>query len=220
MRYFIKLFLLCLNAIPLISHGQHAFSVRTAEAGSLPKGIRYEGRLKTAVLWKDSLGDNVVITSETGVYRSKKFKHENDGSDAELFAIHYLIQGDSAVKNWKVYDFISDCPVDIEAAFLKNTFRITDLNHNGIAEIWLMYKTVCHGDVSPCDMKIIMYEGKQKFAMRGQNRVLEGKDSAGIMHYLGGEYTIDRAFATGPPEFLAYAKTLWEENMMQRWSEE
>jgi hypothetical protein len=60
------------------------------------------------------------------------------------------------------------------ASFVKNTFKINDLDHNGIAEIWLMYKIVCHGDVSPCEMKIIIYEEKQKIAMRGENKVQIG----------------------------------------------
>ena len=82
-----------------------------------------------------------------------------------------IFQNNQVIQTWKVYDYIDDCPVDIVASFVKNTFKITDLDNNGVAEIWLMYKTVCHGDVSPSEMKIIMYQGNQKFAMRGENKV-------------------------------------------------
>ncbi len=185
----------------------------------LPKGIKYEGKIKTAVRWVDSLGDNIAILTETGIYQSKKFKHENDGNDAELFTYHYLVKGASAFQTWRVYDFISDCPVDIEAKFIKNSFQVTDLNQDGVGEIWIMYKTVCHGDVSPCDMKIIMYQGQQKFAIRGQNKVFEGTDNKGTKHYGGGEYKYDKAFADGPKEFLEFAKILWDKNIMQAWGE-
>ena len=73
-----------------------------------------------------------------------------------------------------------------------------------------MYKTVCHGDVSPCDMKIIMYHGLQKFAMRGQNRV-----QVSDTDFVGGDYKFDKAFIEGPTEFKNFAKSLWNKNIMQ-----
>jgi hypothetical protein len=215
-----KLFILVLKVFfSLTVFGQGQFSVKPLELTKLPKGIKYEGKIKTAIRWIDSLGDNIAILTETGIYQSKKFKHENDGSDAELFTYHYLVKGDSAFQTWRVYDFISDCPVDIEAKFITNSFQVTDLNHDGVGEIWIMYKTVCHGDVSPCDMKVIMYQGKQKFAMRGQNKVFEGTDDKGTKHYSGGDYKYDKAFADGPKEFLEFAKKLWDKNIMQTWGE-
>lgn len=199
--------------------GQGQIPVNQLDLTKLPKGINYEGKIITAVRWTDSLGDNIIILTETGIYQSKKFKHETDGRDAELFAYHYIIKSDSAVQTWRIYDFISDCPVDIEAKFIKNSFQVTDLNKDGVSEIWVMYKIVCQGDVSPCDMKIIMYQGQQKFAMRGQNKVLLGKDENGKNHYIGGDYKYDKAFAEGPKEFLEFAKKMWDKNIMQTWEE-
>jgi len=204
----------------LTTRGQGRISITQLDLKTLPKGINYEGKIKNAVRWKDNSGDNIVITSETGNYLNKKVVHENEGVDAELFAYHFLFINDSAVQTWKVRDYIFDCPVDITAKFVKNAFQVTDLNNDGVAEIWLMYKTVCHGDVSPFNMKIIMYQGQQKYAMRGQNKVSEGTDEKGFEHFLGGEYTYDPAFANGPKEFLAFAKKLWEKNIMENWEEE
>lgn len=194
---------------------QGQISVTSLNIAKLPKVIKHEGKIKTAVRWTDSLGDNIVLLTETGVHQSKKFKHENGGGDAELFAYHFMIKDERVTQVWRVYDFISDCPVDIEASFIKNTFQVTDLDSNGVAEIWLMYKTACHGDVSPCDMKIIMYQGQQKFAVRGQTKVFGGTDDKGNEHYMGGTYTFDKAFAAGPKAFLAFAKNLWDKNIMQ-----
>lgn len=180
--------------------------------------IKYEGFIKNAVRWKDNLGDNIVITTETGYDINKKFKHEfDDSSDAELFAYHYIISGNDAKQTWKVYDYISDCPVDLVASFVKNTFKITDLNQNGIAEIWLMYKTVCHGDVSPSDMKIIMYEGNQKYAMRGENKVQVGVDDKGKKEFEGGEFKFDENFKKAPKVFKDYAQKLWNANLIEKW---
>lgn len=204
---------------PLSMFGQSQLKVTNLEIKDLPLEIKYEGKIKNAIQWTDELGLNIVILSETGIYRSEKFIHENEGMDAELFGYHYLDADGMLIAVWKLYDFISDCPVDIEASFIKNTLQVTDLNEDKIAEVWLMYKTVCHGDVSPSDMKIIMYQGNQKYAMRGQNKVNAGTDENGKEIYIGGEYKFDKAFKTGPVEFKNFAIALWNKNIMQKWEE-
>lgn len=194
-------------------------TVEKIDSTQFPKSIKYEGYVKNAVRWKDKLGDNIVITTETGYHINEKFKHESDGSDAELFAYHYIISGNKVKRTWQVYDFISDCPVDLIASFVKNTFQVTDLNNNGIAEVWLMYKTVCHGDVSPSDMKIIMYEGNQKYAMRGENKVEIGILDNGEKQYLGGQYKFDENFKKGQKVFKEFAQKLWSENLIEKWED-
>ncbi|HYD90008.1 MAG TPA: hypothetical protein VEA37_00800, partial [Flavobacterium sp.] len=134
--------------------------------------------------------------------------------NAALYAYHYLLQADSFKLTWKVYDFIKACPVDIKANFIRNTFAVTDLNKNGDCEVWLMYKTVCQGDVSPSDMKIVMYENDKKYVVRGTNRVEYAEKQ-----YTGGEYKFDYAFTTGPEAFRQYAAKLWEKNIMEDWDQ-
>jgi len=209
-----------LSALTVVSFTVAHSQIKKLDVNNLPKDIKYEGKIIDAVRYTDGLGDNIVLTTETGIYQSKKFKHESDGSDAELFAYHYIIKNGAATPTWKVYDYISDCPVDIEASFVKDTFQVTDLDKDGTKEVWMMYKTVCHGDVSPCDMKVIMYEGTQKYALRGENKVAVGKNDNGEYQYIGGEYKADPAFANGPAAFLAFAKALWAKNIMQKWGEE
>ncbi|MFD2938624.1 M949_RS01915 family surface polysaccharide biosynthesis protein [Flavobacterium notoginsengisoli] len=192
-------------------------NVKKIDSTQFPESIKYEGFIKNAVRWKDKLGDNIVVTTETGYHINPKFEHESDGSDAELFAYHFIVSGNKAKQTWKVYDYIADCPVDIVASFVKDTFQVTDLNHNGIAEIWLMYKTICHGDVSPCDMKIIMYEETQKYAMRGENKVQVGVYDNGEKQFIGGKFKFDENFTNGPKVFKEFARKLWNENLMENW---
>ncbi|AWK04890.1 hypothetical protein HYN56_11885 [Flavobacterium crocinum] len=193
-------------------------NVEKIDSTQFPASIKYEGFIKNAVRWKDKLGDNIVITTETGYHINPKFKHEfDDSADAELFAYHFIVSGDKTKQAWRVYDYISDCPVDIVASFVKDTFQITDLNNDGIAEVWLMYKTVCHGDVSPCDMKIIMYEGAQKYAMRGENKVQVGVYDNGEKQFIGGKFKFDEKFTNGPKVFKEFARKLWNENIMEKW---
>ncbi|THU39764.1 hypothetical protein FAM09_11635 [Niastella caeni] len=197
--------------LPLANVAQGTIKVTDLDKSKIPAGIKYLGKLKNAIRWTDKLGDNILVTSETGIHNNPKFKHENDGSDVELYAGHYLV-GDSLQLTWKVYDFISDCMVDLEASFIKNTLQVTDLNNDGVGEVWLMYKTVCHGDVSPLTMKIIMYEGAQKFAMRGHNKV-----RVSATKFNGGDYKFDEAFNAGPKAFRDFALQLWNKNIMQVW---
>ena len=195
------------------AHGQNKINVINPDTTRLPEGIKFIGKIKAAVRWNDKVGDHIVITTETGETPSKSAPSENF-KDAELYAYHYLVGKDSTYLTWKVYDFVKECPLELEARFIKNTFQVTDLNNDGVAEVWLMYKTVCHIDVSPCEMKIIMYQGQQKFVMKGLNKV---KVTAN--EFFGGDYTFDKAFTDGPSVFRDFAKKLWDDNIMQTWEE-
>ncbi|MGQ7947594.1 M949_RS01915 family surface polysaccharide biosynthesis protein [Flavobacterium sp. WC2509] len=190
--------------------GQNKIAVTEIDINKIPKEIKYNGKVKNAITWNDKLGENFVLTCETGEFKTKN--SENDFRDSEIYAYHYIRYKSVIKQNWKIYDFVKDCSLDIEASFLKNTLTITDLNNDGIGEIWIMYKTACTGDVSPCEMKIIMYQEKQKLAMRGQNRV-----KVSDKEYDGGKYTFDKAFNEAPNYYRDYAKRLWNKNVNQKW---
>ncbi|QIK61204.1 hypothetical protein G7050_15705 [Dysgonomonas sp. HDW5A] len=181
---------------------------------SLPKELVYEGKVKEAINWADKEGKHIAFITETGIYVSEKFGHDNDGADAEIFAYHYLFneKTDRHELKWKIYDYISDCPVDIAANFIENTFKVTDLDNNGIHEVWVMYQKVCHGDVSPFEMKVIMYEGNTKYAMRGENKIQLSDNES-----FGGEYKFDNNFTKGKNVFREYARKIWSDNIMVKW---
>ena len=191
----------------LFSQNKIVFS--KIDTSDISKKVKLEGKIKNAIRWKDNLGDNIILTTETGEYLSRLVK-DSDYRDAELYAHHYINKAEKLIQTWKVYDFEKGCPLDIQARFIKNTLQVTDLNNNGVGEAWLMYKTVCHGDVSPSNMKIIMYEGQQKFAMRGQNKVKLSEAD-----FEGGEFTFDKAFTSGPKTFRDFAIALWNKNIME-----
>lgn len=201
--FFTLIYLMTMSAL-----GQTSIKLTRIDKAKLPAvitGEKHGGIIKDAVQWTDVQGVHLLISSETGVYQNEG----EGGSSAELFAWHYIVNKDAAELTWKVTDFIKDCPVDIETHFLPGTFTVTDLNKDGITEIWLMYVTVCHGDVSPMDMKIIMYEGSQKFAMRGQNKIRFSPNE-----FMGGEYKFDEAFSKGPATFRAFAKKMWNKHIL------
>lgn len=181
------------------------------DKSAVPHSVKYLGKIINAVKYTDVEGEHLVITTETGEQRSKD-SEDDTYRDAALYAYCFNIKNGTPLLYWQVRDFVKECPVDIKANFVPNTFAVTDLNKDNKAEVWLMYKTVCHGDVSPSNMKIIMYEGNKKYAVRGTTKVkISDKD------YGGGEYTFDNAFTSGPQPFRDYALQLWKKNLMETW---
>jgi hypothetical protein len=187
------------------------FKVTKLDKNAVPKNIQYNGNIVQAVRWIDKTGDNIVILTATDKTPSKG---PMGGRDAALYAYHYLVSGDSIKQTWKVYDYVEDCDVDIDLYFLDKTFAVTDLNKDGKAEVWIMYKNSCRGDVSPAPMKIIMYQDGKKFAVRGTNKVQHSAN-----YYDGGEFRFDDAFKTAPAEFRKYAERLWKQHEVETWKQ-
>jgi hypothetical protein len=202
----IRLFLLFFL---LSNFSQAQVKTKKIDKTKVPTTIQYTGSLKEAVTWIDNTGTHYVVTAEIGPVASKL---EPDSQDAALYAYHYLLVADTLQLIWKVSDFIKSCPVDIKASFVKNTFTVTDLNNDKQSEVWLMYQTACRGDVSPSSMKIVMYEGSQKYAARGTTKVQVAEKE-----YEGGSYTFDAAFNNAPEVFKSYAKGLWKKNILETW---
>lgn len=189
------------------------FKLTKLDKNSIPKTIQYTGNIFQTVRWTDNTGDNIVILTVTDKTQSKNLP--DDGySDRALYAYHYLVSGDNIKQTWRVYDYVKECPVDMFLNFVDKTFAVTDLNKDGNAEVWIMYKVSCQGDASPIPMKIIMYQDNKKFAVRGTTRV---KVSA--TDFMGGEYFFDEAFKNTPAEFRQYAEKLWKQNKNETWGQ-
>ena len=187
------------------------FKVTKLDKNSIPKDIQYTGNIVQAVRWIDNTGNNIVILTATDKTQSKNAPDEGY-SDGALYAYHYLVSGDSIKQTWKVYDYVKECPVDMFLYFVDKTFGVTDLNKDGKAEVWMMYKVSCQGDVSPIPMKIIMYQDNKKFAVRGTTRTSANE-------YMGGEFTFDDAFKNAPVEFRQYAEKLWKQHKVETWKQ-
>ena len=204
------LFFLAVCLVTPVLFAQNMQLVKLSKS-ELPKGVSYKGKLQQAVRWIDESGVNLVLTSETGETPNASADSE-DYRDASLYAYHFLLFEDSIAQTWKVSDYVKECPLDIVLNFIENTFQVTDLDNDGTGEVWLMYKIDCVSDVSPIGMKVIMYEGTQKFAMRGENIVEPSKGS-----FMGGDYKFDKAFNEGPASFREFAKKLWKANIKNKW---
>lgn len=103
--------------ICLTSSGQ-LFHETYLREDQLPGRFSFEGVMKTAVKWTDEEGEHILITAESGVHPGKG-ENKDVYRGAELYACHFISRGGSYSQTWKVFDFIKECPLDIEAIFIK-----------------------------------------------------------------------------------------------------
>ena len=185
--------------------------VNKIDSTKLPKTIKFAGQITNSAKWTDSFGTHYVLTTETGEYFSKD-QEDNEFRNAELFVYHYVIKNDSLKLVWKIYDHNKNCEFDVFTKFIDKAFKVTDLDKNGIAEVWVMYENQCTSDVSPAPTKIIMYEGNKKYAIRGENKVRVSEKAI-----FGGQYSLDENFKKGNPLFRQFGIALWEKNILKKW---
>jgi hypothetical protein len=187
-----------LSLLALPAHAQ--LSSIPLAPGAVPASLKRTGRVVQALRYTDRTGTYTVLATEAGP-AVPPGKTAEDGQRADLYAYQYPAAGAVA---WQVHDFVADCPLDLHARFRPQGLTVTDLDRNGTAEVWLVYRTTCRGDVSPSTQKIIMHEGPRKYAVRGTCRIRVGPGQ-----YDGGTYSLDAALQAAPAVFRQHAAQLW-----------
>ena len=105
--------------------------------------------------WTDGEGEHRLVLSRS----------ESRG-DLDLYGQHFLRGVDGKwTALWQVHDFVHACEVDSTAEFFGD-IEVTDLDTDGIAETSFAYLVSCKGDISPHTLKLLMHEGKTKYAIR------------------------------------------------------
>lgn len=170
----------------------------------LPSDIKYQGNIVTGKKWSDKNGENILILTTTKEHSTGKKGFDNEYERAkELYGYQYVKKSEGWSQLWMINDFVKDCPLDLTLEFIGGSLTVTDLNNNGIAETTFLYKLACRGDVSPCDLKLMMHEGETKYAIRGTMKLfVDGR-------WWGGEMKVDKSFNDAPSGFLEYAKEQW-----------
>lgn len=192
-----------------VNHVEEKLNFSSVDSNFIKENFTYKGHIKESIKWNDIEGSHIVFTCETGEFLSKNNNEYGDQRDAELFCYHHIKKNSNYSQIWKIYDYSKNCEVDIITNFHKNSLEITDLNKNGIAEIWTMYNIACKGDVSPSILKLIMYEGNKKYKLEGTSRVELSEE-----YRYGGEIESILNFDK-QQLFLEYAKKKWTKNMKE-----
>lgn len=204
--YFILCFALCQSSVAQLL-------IKKLNQAELPQNIAFKGNFIAAIRFSDTGGDNIVVLSLT----NEKINNNHPSGDPAiykaLYAYRYKLYGNNSKQVWRIYDFVSECILSVNLNFVDQAFTITDLDKNGKAEIWIMYRISCRSDLSPSGMKIIMYEENKKYAARGSTQVSPSAETI-----IGGEFIFDSSFKNGPALFRDYAIKLWEKNRKENFS--
>lgn len=133
----------------------------------IPANISFKGTsFYTAYKWYDKTGNNIMVLSTSSVSANNKEIGETENT-IELFArLINLKDPNKPAIVWDMYDAEKKCIFDITCEFVD--YNVTDLDNDSVKEVMIMYKLCCRSDVSPATMKLIMREGKTKYALRGK----------------------------------------------------
>lgn len=123
----------------------------------LPPFVDFTGEDSDTLTWVDGQGVHLLLLEQ-----SRAVWNEEEGTTSKsIQATHWLMKDGRHKKTWSFEDGIKDCPVDVEAKFLTAP-RFTDLDKDGIYEVWLMVQKACKGDVSPSEVQVIMVDKENK----------------------------------------------------------
>jgi hypothetical protein len=196
------LFFLCAVLGVLLTAAEARADIPTQPVTDVPKGVDVKGKFVGGLRWNDRNGENWLILTETGEFKSPTQKRADSPDlvdhDAEIYAYLFTKTPAGFRQAWRIVDFNRNCQFDVSASFVQEATSVTDLDDDGVAEVWVLYRTACRSDVSPATMKLIMYEGANKYAMRGETKIGE----------YGGGMTPDAALKAAPV-FLKYAESKW-----------
>ena len=180
-------------------------------SGVLPAGVTVKDvagkedpkatfKVERILSWNEGNGANIAIFATT------EKSGQKDGDTWTSKALHvatYNVVGGKYTKLQTIIEAVQPCNVDLTAKFLETSIGLTNLDGDDKGELTFGYVTRCAGDMSPMSMKVLMLEGKDKHALRGQS-VLDLGD--GMVE--GGDYKVD--FKKAPKELVEYAKRVWE----------
>ncbi|MCL2041071.1 MAG: hypothetical protein FWG84_03405 [Bacteroidales bacterium] len=170
---------------------------------AIPAEAGYTGNLCEAYRYTDKTGDNMLILTETEVITWED--DEDFLSNKAIYAHRFLKKSNTWEEAWQFYHPVEECMNYPVAEFVRGALSVTDLDGDGVAEIWLVYISSCRGDFSPDELSIRMYEGSEQYGMTGEKRMKFADD------YIGGEYTFDKKFTDRNtyPAFREHADMLW-----------
>jgi hypothetical protein len=194
-RYIMRVLILLLSLMVSTYGHPQANSKPGPSDSAIVKKVR--GNIKQFMRWTDHLGDNYLVLTVTD-----EIKSPAKTSDKELFGYHF-IRKDSLI--WQLNDFEKACSFDNIVEFRNGATKITDLDNNGLSEIWIMYSLACTSDASPRTLKLIMYQGNKKYAIRGTSQPAKNMTD----EKNGGKYILSKEFESLPQSFKDFAQKLW-----------
>jgi hypothetical protein len=174
----------------------------------IPASMKYKGAFTDAIKYSDKEGTHIVIATE-GFVATPADDNESVYTSL-LHAFSYLQNGGTTTLEWELNDSAGPCGADVDAKLRTGSLTVTDLDKNGVDEVWFVYRISCHETQEGNPMKVIMHEGVKKYVLRGTTHLKLKKPTTSP--YIGGDYTPDENFKAAPQAFREYANKLWMNN--------
>ncbi|WP_205508428.1 M949_RS01915 family surface polysaccharide biosynthesis protein [Longitalea arenae] len=169
-------------------------------AGMISKKL-YKGQIQAGKRWKDKRGENIVILTQTGVYWSSV---HDATRGARLYAYHFVKTADNSFTEvWKISEVVNECAWDVRCNFFNNSLTVTDLDGDDIAEVGFALAKGCRSEPGPDEKKLVFYEGKELYLIKGTTTVVKGSQQ------LGGEKEVEKKFDDAPEAFREFANKQW-----------
>jgi hypothetical protein len=163
-------------------------TIRNLQTGCIEYKVRFTDKIgeHTAIFYKDSQDDG------------------NEKRSVALKVAQYLQTKSRFYLEWTIRDNVDCEAVDIEGNFFKSLISLTDLDGNGITETTVAYYLTCAGGIEPKLTKVIMRQGVEKYAVRGESLVhIDDKTE------YGGKYSSDVKLDS-KPEIKKFLIQLWK----------
>ncbi len=173
------------------------FAVVDITGKPLPAGVNVRGgKVLRAVTFTDKNGPNYLVFSMTDTDKPRT---------RVLYIDHWLsmAMGDPRPL-LPARDLVEDCVMGaLLGQFVDGAFGVTDLDHDGIAEVTYGYQLACRSDVSSATYKLLLVEDGVKYILRGHSRV------QGDSGPTGGDFVPEPAPTSWPAGFYEHATALW-----------
>ncbi len=178
--------------INLSAYGQHW----------LPVFVDFTGEDSDTLTWEDNLGRHFLLLETSDIIEGK----EPGTHSQSVRVVHGLKEVENIREIWTFEDGQYDCPVEVRTVF-RAAPRLSDLNQNGVYEVWFMIEKFCKGDASPSELRVIMFnENKQKYILEGTTQQVFADGSI-----YGGEYIL-KNFDSLPQEYQDFAIRYFKRN--------
>lgn len=169
------------------------------EANKNTQLIRTEGKFVNSKKVNGKMVRGQYVGGKTDTLKNMQADYRIKG----LFTYHYIVK-DTAKTIFKHIDQMTDCPYNNLTANYLGAPTVTDLDNDGIAEVWFVYQTGCREKANvPLEIKIAMYTGNVKHMIFGTQEIHVGEQT------LGGEIKPDKSFDNLSQAFKDYAISLW-----------
>ncbi|WP_103070403.1 M949_RS01915 family surface polysaccharide biosynthesis protein [Aquimarina sediminis] len=176
----------------------------------IPKYLDFRGTVVSSLKWKDVSGEKILIQTVTGHFIWRDYDKDStsymlqDKSELRAYLFEKKNKESAFSQSWRIYDYTECFGVDWFTGFIPKATTITDIDNDGISEISMPYVSICRGGMDPGTMKIIMYEGGIKYALRGETMLGCSNQQA-----YGGEFKASKNLAS-KSKLMDFLEKRWD----------